>query len=139
MAVHNGNGMKYRNDIPSKRVTEDGVVDSTRSVYEMWLADRIVFLVSVDNDDPELRIQIGKPNADVTDKWHTSVGQAVKGLHTVPSSDESEVPDGLHEHIDGTSVQAYVYPRVALILAHMYVSKADGTQTTPTDGDAPQL
>jgi hypothetical protein len=120
MAKINGNGLAYRSDVPEKWVDEDGVKDTTRSVYEMYVADRMVFLVSVVNADPDLQIQIGRPNAEATGKWHLSDGQAVKGLHEVPSDDGGEVPSGLVEHVDGMSLQAYVYPRLPLILVRMY-------------------
>ncbi len=125
MAKINGNGLAYREDVAEAWLAEgsDSLVETTRSVYDMWIGDRRVFLVSVVNADPGLQIQIGKPDALATHQWHLSDGQAVKGLHPVPAADGGEVPDGLVEHVDGTSLQQYVYPRLPLILTKMYVPK----------------
>lgn len=120
MAKINGTGLAYRSDVPDKWHDGDDVVHTTRSVYEMYVADRVVFLVSVVNADPFLQIQLGKPDVETTCNWHFTVGQAVKGLHPVSAADGGEVPDGLDEHVDGTSLQAYVYPRLSLILTRMY-------------------
>lgn len=121
MAVIDGNGLKYRGDTPTMWVTDAFEnVESTRSTYEMWLAGRLVLLASVVNGDPKLTIQLGLPDADVTDKWHLSEGHAIKGIHSVPAKDGGDVPDGLSEHVDGVSVQAYVYPMLPLILVKMY-------------------
>jgi hypothetical protein len=120
MAKIDGNGLVYSNDVTEKLLTDEGVLSTTRSVYTMWIANRIVFLVSVVNDDPLLLIQIGKPDALTTGKWHITVGRAEKALHVIPASDGSEVPDGFNEHVNGTTVQHYVYPRIALIITHMY-------------------
>jgi hypothetical protein len=122
VAVIHGNGLKYREDISAQWITPEGVTETTRSIYELWVADRIVALVSVVNTDPELRIQIGKPDADETGDWHVSEGRAEKNLH--PIFDENGIPEGLHEHVDGVTVQRYVYPRMAAILANMYVPKS---------------
>lgn len=121
MAKINGTGLAYRDDVTAVWVTDEGdVLTSTRSVYQMWVANRLVFLVSVVNADPQLRIQLGMPNAEDTNKWHVSVGQAKKSLHLLPASDGGNIPDGLFEHIDGISVQRYIYPRVGQILVNMY-------------------
>lgn len=120
MAVIEGNGLRYRNDVPAAYLDENGVTETTRSVYEMFLGGRIVFLVSVVNADPDLQIQIGKPDADTTGKWHLSDGMAAKSLHPVPAADGGEIPDGFIEHVDGITVQQYIYPRLPLILTRMY-------------------
>ena len=124
MAKVNGTGLAYRSDVADTWIAGDvddmSVVNTTRSIYEMWAANRIVFLVSVVNADPDLVIQLGKPDADVTGEWHLSRGKAAKAVHAVPAADGSDIPDGLDEHVDGITVQSYVYPRAALILTHMY-------------------
>lgn len=130
MAVIHGNGLRYRSDVPTLHVGEEGVTETTRSVYEMLIANRIVFLVSVVNADPDLQIQIGKPDADTTGKWHLSDGMAVKSLHPMPAADGGEIPDGLLEHVDGTTVQLYIYPRLPLILTHMYRLGVEAPQET---------
>lgn len=128
MAKIHGSGLAYLHDV--KISDEPG---NTRSVYQMWMGDRVVFLVSVVNDDPELLIQIGRPDAETTGKWHVSTGHAGRGLHPIPSTDASEVPDGLAEHVDGVSLQAYIYPRLPLILVNMYVPKLDPNAEVPDD------
>lgn len=120
MAVIDGTGMKYRGDVPARWLSDSGVTDTTRSVYEMWVGHRLVFLVSVVNDDPALGIQTGKPDADVTNQWYYSDGQAYKSLHELPATGEDDIPDGLVEHVDGVSLQQYVYTRLPLILVKMY-------------------
>lgn len=121
MVKINGTGLTYRNDVKAVWLDDDGTPSSTtRSVYQMWIADRVVFLVSVLNADPFLQIQLGKPDVENGGKWYLSDGQAKRGLHVVPASDGGEVPDGLLEHIDGISIQEYVYPRTLMILVKMY-------------------
>ena len=124
MAKIDGSGLVYRHDVPDKWTDDDGVTDTTRSVYEMWLIDRLVLLVSVVNADPFLQIQIGMPDAEDTGKWHLSDGRAVRAVHEVPASDGSDVPDGVVEHVNGLSVQRYIYPRLPIILTHLYVPKS---------------
>lgn len=122
-----GIGMTYLHDVPEKwEVVNDEYVDTTRSVYQMWVNDVVVFLVSVVNADPHLQIFIGRPDAEDTGVWHGSVGQAFRGTHEVGGTPTS--PGDLVEHVDGVSVQRYVYPRIPQILTHMYVPKlAAGT------------
>lgn len=121
MAKIDGTGMVYRNDVPAKWISDDNtMVSTTRSVYEMWVADRLVFLASTINADPFLQIQLGKPDVENSGTWYLSDGQARKSMHIAPSTDGSEVPDGFDEHIDGISMQEYVYPRILLILVKMY-------------------
>lgn len=121
MAKINGTGLAYRNDVTAEWLDDAAeIISTTRSVYEMWIANRLVFLVSIVNSDPDLRIQLGKPDADVTTQWYISDGNAAKGTHEVPASDGGPVPDGLIEHIDGITLQQYIYPRTAHILTNMY-------------------
>lgn len=122
MAIVNGTGMAYMHDIPEKWYDEnaDGIVDTTRSVYEMRIAGRRVLLVSVVNADSSLLIQIGKPDAEKTYMWNVTTCSAAKGLHEISSSDGNVVPDGVANHIDGISVQNYIYPNILTILVQQY-------------------
>lgn len=125
-----GIGMTYLHDVPEKwEVVNDEYVDTTRSVYQMWVNDVVVFLVSVVNADPHLQIFIGRPDAEDTGAWHGSVGQAFKSTHEVGGTSTS--PGDLVEHVDGVSVQRYVYPRTSQILTHMYVPKLAADAVVP--------
>ena len=82
----------------------------------------------MDNEDPELKIVIGKPNflaAALAGDGATAVivtnGVAQKGLHEVGGTEDS--PGDLKDHIDGVSVQKYVLPRVFRFMADLYVPK----------------
>lgn len=117
MAVIDGTGIKYREDLGSL------------SVYEVWMFDRLVIEVVVDNDDVDLKIWVGKPGAAVF--AHTvgldaamreTGGRAQKSMHIVGGG-EGVAPDGVHEHIDGVTVQSYVAPRIARFVVEFYVPK----------------
>lgn len=117
MAVVNGTGIKYREDLGSL------------SVYEVWLYDRIVIEAVVDNEDPELKIWVGKPGAALSahvvgmeNALTETGGRAKKGMHVVGGGPET-APDGFHEHVDGITVQTYIAPRVARFVVDFYVPK----------------
>lgn len=115
----NGSGLVYKEDV------------GTWSVYQMWFEHRVVFEVTVDNADPELKIYVGKQSAtwakvnDVPAVQATSgelietKGRAAKGTHEVGGTPDS--PGDLKDHIDGMSVQSYVYPRVMFLMAAVFV------------------
>lgn len=117
-----GMGLTYRDDIPEKWMTDDGAVETTRSVYEMWVADRIVFLVSVVHSDPGLYIQIGRRNVCVTGDWFISDGQAIILPHEVGGTPES--PGDLVDCIDEMSIERYIYPIALIIVTCLYVDKS---------------
>lgn len=115
-----GTGLVYRGD------------EGTWSVYEMWYENRVIFEASVCNTDPNLKIWVGQRGAtwamvhDVAEcvtscgALIATKGRAQRGIHTeggVPG----EVPDGLHEHVDGATMQSYVYPRLTFLLATIFV------------------
>jgi hypothetical protein len=120
----NGNGLAYQAD------------EKTYSIYQMWLQHRVVFDVAVDNDDPELKIYIGRPGvawALINDIINTvndesaimieTLGRAVRSTQVVGGMND-EAPEGLLTQIDGLSVQAFVYSMLPLLLADIYVPKA---------------
>lgn len=101
------------------------------SVYVMELDGRPIFEVSVDNADPDLIIYVGRvgarwaqvhevADADFGVSLETN-GRAAKGMHEVGGSPET--PGDIVDHIDGMSVQSYVYPRVARIMADIFIPK----------------
>lgn len=119
MAKVNGNGLVYWRDMPGKMATENGVADVIRSVYQMWLDNRVAFLVSIANEDPNLRIWVGRPNAFQTGDWMFTKGRTVKQLHEVGGTPES--PGELKEHVDGAVIQQFIYPRLLELLVRLYV------------------
>ena len=110
-------GLRYQTD------------EGTWSVYVMEIGGRPVFEVSVDNEDSDLKIYVGKIGArwaqinELTDAGFgvslETNGRAQRGTHEVGGTPEA--PGELKDHIDGTSVQTYVYPRVARIMADLFV------------------
>jgi hypothetical protein len=131
-----GDGLKYREDI------------GTLSIYEQFLNHRPVFEVVVDNEDDMLAIYVGKPGSaafvadDNTDETRGEMLIKTKGfanatLHENPDGTEDEndwFPNGITVHVNGRTVQRYVYPRVAHLLADLFVPKAE-PQAEPTEAD----
>jgi hypothetical protein len=119
MAKIDGNGLAYWHDIPETILVEDGVKETTRSVYRMWCMDRVAFLVSVINDDPELIIYVGLPDAEKTNAWLATDDRASRGLHEVGGTPES--PGELKDHVDGMTLQRVVYLGYPVLLTLLYV------------------
>lgn len=116
MAIHNGSGLGYKGDI------------QTYSVYELHVDGKVVLEAAVDNSDPELKIFIGKHGAtfaqvQVGETGHLieTKGRAQKSIHEVGGAD-GEVPNGIHDHIDGTTIQTYVYPRAINFIVQLHVA-----------------
>lgn len=100
------------------------------SVYNMWINDRVVFEVSVDNDDPTLAIHVAPKNtthahvAFITGMdEHKTDGVAFKGTHEVGGTDTS--PGDLKDHIDGMSIQKYVYLNLPMLIAKQLFALQD--------------
>jgi len=112
-------GLRYQKD------------EGSWSVYLMDIDERPVFEVSIDNDDPDLTIYVGRVGArwalvhNISDTGYgvplETNGHATKNTHEVGGTPES--PGELKTHIDGVSVQSFVYPRVARILADIFAPK----------------
>ncbi len=110
-------------------------------MYDFWLRGRIVLEVAVDNaqtssEQTGYPIYVGRPGAvesqgDV-DLLATN-GRAVKRTFYVPGETENDAPDGLHVHVDPESVYSYVRPRLAVLLAKVFVPG----EATPTQDTAP--
>lgn len=96
-----GNGLAYDQDVDGK------------SIYILWIENKIAFSVVVDNADPELKIVITGNG-----KTLETNGRAGKGMHEVGGSDTS--PGDLKDHIDGMSIQMYIYPRIMHFIAELY-------------------
>jgi hypothetical protein len=117
-------GLVYRGDV------------DTLSVYDFWLRGRVVLEVVVNNVDPDLRIYVAAPGSvtEIDDTVKTdgvlrpTSGQAVKKTFYVPSTTADSVPDGLHEHIASDSIRTYVNPRLAVLLAKVFVPEAPITE-----------
>jgi len=121
MAIVNGEGIGYVEDV------------KTWSVYHVVTGGRPILEISVNNEDPELKIWVGRPNsrrADVENDIMSltmlgapivTKGVATSGTHEVGGSDVS--PGELKDHIDGISVYQYVLPRLIWLLADVYVPK----------------
>lgn len=115
-----GTGMVYRGD------------EKTWSVYDMHLDGRVIFEAAIDNTDPELKIYVGRCGATFGKVWEidksvtdfgdltVTKGRAKRSVHPVGGA-PGQVPDGLHDHIDGATVQSYVYPRLTFLLAAIFV------------------
>lgn len=119
MINEHGNGLAYTSD-------RDNV-----SIYAMMMDHRVVFYVTVDNEDAELKIRVH------THDWnygYETNGKAIKGVHEVGGTHDT--PGDLKDHIDGMSIQNYVYPRLPIILANLYVPKLDPNITIPDDPSA---
>lgn len=122
MAIVDGKGIGYVGD------------QGTWSVYEVHLDGRAILEASVDNDDPDLAIWVGRPGAraalvskDVMTQHMTGLpimtkGRAKKGIHEVGGTPES--PGELKDHIDGAVVQMYLFPRLVRLMADIYVPKS---------------
>lgn len=119
-------GLTYRGD------------HGTLSVYDFWLRGRPVLEVIVDNEDPELKVWIAKPGgAEVGDMLVT------KGVATMTSPTAKVVVDedteGLSvdfgdgpKMLDAHSIRYYVEPRLAVLIARVFVP-GDVYANTSTD------
>lgn len=112
MALTNGSGLTY--------VGDDGRV----STYHMYLENRVVFHVLVDNDDPHLRVGYAHPN------W-LERGDAVlyrEGMHTHMMLDTRQAgvePTDVRviERVSASIIQAQIYAMLPFLLADVYVPK----------------
>jgi len=132
-----GDGLRYREDL------------GTLSVYEQFLNHRPVFEVVVDNEDDMLTIYVGKPGSaavvaeDNTDEVRGEMliktkGFAAATLHEDPDGAEDAddwIPNGVSVHVNGRTVQRYVYPRVAHLLADLFVPRAVQPEAETAGGD----
>ena len=116
MAKIKGNGMAYKGDIASY------------SVYELFVSDVVVLEAAIDNNDPELTIFIGKQGATfaqvtmgVEGQLTETKGRAVKNVHVIGGGEDT-APDAISEHIDGRSVQQYVYPRALNFVVDLHLA-----------------
>lgn len=121
MAKINGNGMAYKGDIQSY------------SVYELFVSDVVVLEAAIDNNDPELKIFVGKQGATFAQvtmglegQLTETKGRAVKGTHVI-GGDEDTAPDAVHEHIDGCSVQQYIYRRALNFVVDLHLANLKAT------------
>lgn len=94
---------------------------ATVSTYRFSVNGKDCLDALVDNEDPELRIRVGAPAVQFHAARETG-GIAVRSLHEVPSTDGSEVPDGIADHIDGLSIYAYVMPRLLRFVVEAHVA-----------------
>jgi hypothetical protein len=121
MAIVNGEGIGYVQDI------------DTWSVYQIWTDNRPILEMSVDNDDPDLKIFVGKPGSRLAAVSEDEMSQLVVGLPIVTdgrahkSTHEvggtSNSPGELKDHIDGMTVYQYVVAHLVPIFADVYVPK----------------
>jgi len=112
MKDESGNGLVYVGD------------ERTHSVYHMFVGGRVIFWVTIDNEDPELRIFAHRP--DVTRNLRHSVqvpGHAAMSLYSYQVG-PTEADFRVEEHIVSRSVQWYVYTQLASILFALYVEPA---------------
>lgn len=110
-------GLAYAGDF-------DGVNGHTYSRYVMTLTGKHVFDVLIDNFlEVAVPAEMGKAPAGVS--AHTIVvvkpGE-VSGIATTGLAFRAPHNDGTGTHIDGRSVQSYVYPRAVRFLVQLYVS-----------------
>lgn len=131
-----GTGLAYRGD------------EKSWSIYQFYADDRNLLEVSVDNDDPDLKIYVGKTGATFTRVWGidkqfagdvgdliVTKGRAVRSVHVDGQPvTADQVPDGLHTHIDGRSIQTYVYPRLLFLIAEVYAPRPPAP---PAEDDGP--
>ena len=131
MAIKNGNGLGYKGDV------------QTWSVYELHVDGIVVLEAAIDNDDSDLKIFVGKRGATfaqvqlgIEGQLTETKGRAVKGVHEVGGAD-GEVPDGLNLHIDGYTVQRYIYPRALHFVTQLYVAKPELPVEKPAEAEQP--
>lgn len=121
MAIYKGEGIGYVHDLTSW------------SIYEVHTGGRSILEISIDNDDPELIIYVGRPGARKADITDSVIEQEMVGLpvktngrakkyeHEVGGTPES--PGDLKVHIDGITVYRYILPRIVRFLADIYIPK----------------
>lgn len=122
MAIKNGEGIGYIQDV------------GTWSVYHIMMKGREVLEISVDNEDPDLKIWVGRPGSREAAVTNSEIllsmlgapivtkGRAKKELHEVGGSDTT--PGELKDHIDGMTVYGYVITRLPVLMADVYVPVA---------------
>jgi hypothetical protein len=116
MAVQQGNGLAYKGDIQSF------------SVYELFVNGIVVLEAAIDNNDSDLKILIGKQGATfsqvqmgVEGQLTETKGRAVKNVHVIGGGNDT-APDAISEHIDGVSVQKYIYPRALRFVVELHLN-----------------
>lgn len=88
------------------------------SVYDFWLRGRVVLEVVVSNVNPELRIMVGRPG----DLASHGVGKFLPTEGRAQFSDiRDEDGDLLSRTLSSTSIRSYVEPRLAVLLARVFV------------------
>jgi hypothetical protein len=118
MAIVEGNGMAYTGDV------------AEYSTYTLHIGGRPVLDIAVNNTDPDLVIYVGVPSsvrAKVEHGIDTLIptrGRAQKNLYPV-GGDSETAPDALKERVTSRTVQSYVLPRIARLMADVYVPKVD--------------
>ena len=113
MNVTQLNGLKYFAD------EIDVTTQHTVSVYHMYVEGKLVFKVFVDNDE----------SADLPDSLHFPEGVTAHPMTIMDAAGTRTIKTNgvamrqLHDdgvHIDGMTVQSYVYPRLARLLVQLY-------------------
>lgn len=111
-------GLTYRGDV------------NTISVYDFWLRGRVVLEVAVDSEDPELTILIGKPGAAEADDFTPTRGRAQWSQMAYSDEsvgDDEDAEDAVEAEnlgpriIDSYSIRNYVQPRLAVLIARVFV------------------
>lgn len=131
MAINNGNGLAYKNDV------------QTWSVYELHVSGVVVLEAAIDNSDPELKIFVGRRGATFAQvqlglegQLFETKGRAQNWVHAV-GGDETTAPDAIVQQIDGYTVQRYIYPRALRFVTQLYVAQltvpeeAEESESTP--------
>lgn len=108
MIDENGNGLAYRGDVDSW------------SVYDLWIENRVVLRVVIDNDDPELSIGFSRPDVDAPLLYRG--GHARTALYSYKDG-PGEADWRVVEHIDGDSVREFIYGQLVFVLADAYRPK----------------
>lgn len=114
-----GNGLKYAG------------TKSKIAWYEMYVEHRVVFRVSIDEKDPELGIHVHR--ADGAGGYRTN-GHAQMALHSYKKDGGEEWDVKVVEHVVSATIHSYVYPRLPIIMANLYVPKtsAEASETFET-------
>lgn len=116
MKNHRGNGLVYRTDV------------GTVSIYDMYVKNRVVFHVAVDNDEQVPVIQIAKPGETT---YAPTRGRAQKREFIV--RDEDGDAKSTKVRVDSGSIQSFIYPRLAEFLTALYVPTLDADVDVPDD------
>jgi hypothetical protein len=107
------NGLKYFTD------EVDIATQHTVSVYHMYIEGQLVFKVFVDNDESaDLPDGVDLPEGVTAHPMVVMDAAGTKTLQTKGVAMRQLHVDGVH--VDGMTVQSYVYPRLARLLVQLY-------------------